>query len=116
MPSLVRSSGGTVVSVIGSNFQASAFISCKIELIYSETESTQDPSMITSTVVPATYVSSTSILCTMPVLYGDTYLIRVASNGIHFLSSPLVINSFEPATISSVSPTVVSSAGGDAYG
>jgi len=58
-------------------------------------------------------VSSTAILCTLPVLFGDTYSLNVASNGIHFLSAPIVLKSFTPATISSINPTVASSSGGD---
>lgn len=113
IPSLVRSSGGNVVSVIGSNFQDSSFSACKFELISSQAELSQYTPKITSTIVPALFVSATTILCTTPVLYGDTNSLKVASNGVHFLSSPMVLKSFVPATISSITPTVASSAGGD---
>jgi len=113
IPSLVRLSGGNVVSVLGSNFQDSSFSTCKFELVSSQTELSQYTPKITSTIVPALFVSATTILCTTPVFYGDTYSLKVASNGVHFLSSPIILKSFVPATISSITPTVASSAGGD---
>jgi hypothetical protein len=99
-PSAGPTSGGTLVSVVGTSFVAAPQLQC----------------WFGSLAAPAMFVSATQIVCASPAVSDRLALslvpLTVSVNGVDMSASSAQFGYFAPPTVSAVAPTVGSTSGG----
>ena len=94
-PSVGPSSGGTRLTISGVHFTHTAYLMCRIG----------------HTEVPASFVSSTELLCTTPILAIGSVDVAVSDNGLDF-SAGVAFTSIADAALLAVAPALGPSTGG----
>jgi hypothetical protein len=99
LPSSGPKTGGTPVTVTGSNFEFSSLLKCKFD----------------NSVVSAVFVSSSEVICHSPAQDSLKHsAVSVTNNGLDFSEAPVTFEYAKPVTVTSFSPLLGPKEGGTA--